>query len=49
MESNHCNIFVAPSSPVKGVGLQELNCLNVKVEGGGLTLESTEDSGLDTS
>ena len=50
MASNHCSIFVAPSSPVKGVRLQELNCLNVKVEGGwGSTLESTEDSGLGTA
>ena len=50
MASNHCSILVAPSSPVKGVGLQELNSLKVKVEGGGRsTLESTDDSGLGTA
>ena len=33
---------------MKGVGLQELNCLKVKLEEGGegSVLESTEDSGL---
>ena len=48
MSSNHCNIAVAPSSPVKGDGLHELNILKVKVEGagGGSTLESTDDSGF---
>jgi len=47
MASNHSSSWVAPSSPVKGVGLQELNCLKVKVEeGGGLILDSTEESGL---
>ena len=47
MASNHSSSWVAPSSPVKGVGLQELNCLKVKVEeGGGSILDSTEESGL---
>ena len=49
MASNHSNNWVAPSSPVKGAGLQELNCLKVKVEEGGLILDSTEESGLEVA
>ena len=49
MSSNHVRILVAPSSPVKGSGLHEVNCLKVKVVLGWSALESTETLGLEVA
>ncbi|KAJ0430834.1 hypothetical protein HanRHA438_Chr17g0837481 [Helianthus annuus] len=47
MLSNHSNIAVTTSLPMKGLGLQETKCLYLKLTGlGSIAFESTEEGGV---